>query len=151
MVQKSVKFSYCLHLNKNKTGNFIVKWRLLHPQVFTSVWRLLMSMNGCVKAMWFKLLKVSKNVIIQESIPCRIQSSSSDETGKMHRLKLSWITMHAIALNLLVSLMLITTLIPIMTLTILFLYNTDYFVSDKNLAKEMEKQIPLLHTLRRKY
>lgn len=45
--------------------------------------------------------------------------------------------------------MLITTHIPVMTLSILFLLYTDYFVSDKNL--EMEKEILVLHILRRKY
>lgn len=32
-----------------------------------------------------------------------------------------------------------------------FLFNTDYFVSDKNLAKEREREIPVFQTLRRKY
>lgn len=32
-----------------------------------------------------------------------------------------------------------------------FVEHTDYFVSDKNLAKEMEKEIPVLHILGRKY
>lgn len=52
-----------------------------------------------VKAKWFKLRKISKDIIIQESIHIRIQSSSSNETGKTQQLKLSWIAMSTTTLK----------------------------------------------------
>lgn len=77
-----------------------------------------------VRAMWFKFWKISKGILIQESIHNTIQSSSSNETGKMHQLKLSSIAMCATALKWInpepVTFMLITVLIPITTM-----YNTQ--------------------------